>query len=566
MKQWRRIKGVFSSASLADPGWVSKTVVVFLINGLIMMACRETQKADLIIHNAKIYMVNENFDMAEAMVISQGKIVAIGPEHEIMNKYVATDVLDLKRKVVFPSWIDSHAHFYGLALSMRECPLYGAASVEEVVERLQKFRQQHPDEAWLLGRGWDQNLWAGKKFPDRRILDSLFPDLPVCLTRVDGHAVWANSRALEVGGFQSSKAIPGGKILQRPDGSLSGILLDNAAEQLKQCIPLPSRNQMVQYLKQSQKICFSYGISCVHDAGLNKEQIQLIDSLQKEGSLSIRIYAMINASPENMSYYLERGPYETPQLKVRSFKYYADGALGSRGALLKQKYADDDTYGLCLADLDSLDALLKKVYERNFQMNTHCIGDSAVKIMLEAYGRCLGTINDRRWRIEHAQVVDPDDMSLFSRYTIIPSVQPTHAISDKLWAGDRLGAERIRHAYAYRRLLSANGILPLGTDFPIEEPDPLKTYFAAVYRENYDLSDKKVFLPEEKLTREEALRGMTIWGSMAAFWENEIGSLEVGKQADFVVYDHDFTLLPKEDFFTVKVIYLYISGKRVYPE
>ncbi len=544
---------------------MKKTLVLTLLLSSLFMSCEQLkkEKVDLIVHNAIIYTVNDGFEKAEAMAIDSGRIVAVGPEHEIRNKYEGRETLDLRMKFVYPGFIDGHCHFTGYGLSLQQVDLTGTKSWDECLERISEFAEKHP-EGWITGRGWDQNDWADKSFPDNRELNQRFPDRPVFVRRVDGHAGIANTAALKLAGITEKTEIVGGDVKKYGE-VLTGLLVDNAMEPVLKAIPEPDETLLRKALTEAQKNCFAVGLTGVDDAGISWRDVALIEKMHADSTLKIRVYAMLSDAPENYAYFLEQGPLKTDRLSVRSFKYYIDGALGSRGAALLEPYSDDpDNSGLILTDPDYLRQQAQKLHDAGFQINTHCIGDSANRLVLQVYGDILGGSNDKRWRIEHAQVLAPEDFSLFGKYNIIPSVQPTHATSDMYWAEERLGPERIKYAYAYKELLKQNGLLALGTDFPVEDIDPLNTFYAAVFRRDHTGFPEGGFEPGNALTREEALRGMTIWNAIANFEENEKGSLEPGKFADFVVLNIDLMTVPQEDFDQVKVEMTFIDGERVY--
>jgi predicted amidohydrolase YtcJ len=554
------------------------------------MNCTETEQADLIIHNAKIYTVNPLFETAEAMVIKDGKIIAIGAEHEIMNRYYSPNTVDAKKRPIYPGFIDAHCHFVGYSLNLKQVDLVGTKSFEEVIERVKAYAETNNDE-WIIGRGWDQNDWEVKEFPNRYQLDELFPNQPVFLTRIDGHAAIANKAALKLANINSETNVTGGIItfnlipngdhswfvtktmqeevihLNYPAWEPTGILIDNAIDLVKKVIPQPTNKQLKEALLFSQNKLFKVGITTVDDAGLDINTINLIDDLQKENLLKLKMYAMISGNSKTLDYYLEKGPYRTDKLTVCSFKFYADGALGSRGAYLIEPYSDiieQLHYGLMVTEMDTLKKYAPLLYEKGFQMNTHCIGDAANHEVLNLYGEVLKTTNDNRWRIEHAQVIAPEDFELFKTYNIIPSIQPTHATSDMYWAKDRLGENRIKGAYAYKKLLQQNGLIALGTDFPVEEINPINTFYAAVVRKDKNAFPEKGYQMENALTREETLKGMTIWAAISNFEENEKGSLEVGKYADFVILDNDIMQTKTENILTTKVLQTFINGEKVF--
>ncbi len=522
-------------------------------------------KVDLLLFNGKIYTVGKESETAEAMVIRAGRIVAAGEETWLRKKFIAAEEKDLDGNAVYPGLIDSHCHFYDYGLSRRQADLTGTNSPEEIGERLlDHFRQVGT--SWILGRGWDQNDWKDKRFPDRKILDALFPDIPVYLVRVDGHAAWVNSKALGLAGIKAGMTLEGGDVLCDDNGP-TGILIDNAMSIVEKLLPTPSREEKIQALLRAEKSCLAAGLTSVSDAGLNKEIVLLIDSLQKQGLLSIHVNAMLNPTDENIDSFIKQGIYVTDKLTVRSIKLFADGALGSRGAMLKKPYTDDpDNRGVQLTSTGFLKNICQLAYNKGFQVNTHCIGDSALSLMLQIYTGILPENNDLRWRIEHAQVFDPQDLHLFRQYAIIPSVQTTHATSDMYWAEQRLGSSRVRYAYAYKTLLDLNGWLPNGSDFPVESINPIFGFYAAAVRKDLNGFPPTGYRTEESLTRFQALQAMTIWAAKASFMENEKGSLEPGKSADFVVLDQDIMQVDEEAIPRTRVLETYIGGRKMSKE
>jgi predicted amidohydrolase YtcJ len=526
----------------------------------MIAGCRE--EAELLIYNGRIYTVNPSSEIVGAMVIGSGRIIATGNETDLRKKYRAAEEKNLGGKAVYPGFIDAHCHFYNYGLTLRQADLTGSVSAEEIGERLVKHFKQMPSD-WILGHGWDQNDWKNKQFPHKKILDALFPDNPVYLVRVDGHAAWVNSKALEMAGIHAGIKTGGGEILYDSQGA-TGILIDNAMSLVEKLIPRPNREENVQALLRAEGNCMAVGLTSVGDAGLDKEIVCLIDTLQKQGKLSMRINAMLNPTTENIDYFINRGKYITEKLTVRSIKLYSDGALGSRGALLKKPYADDpDNSGIQLTPTSFLTEICKLAYEKGYQVNTHCIGDSAVKLVLQLYAGILPEHNDLRWRIEHAQVVDPKDMGLFRQYAIIPSVQTTHATSDMYWAEERLGRERIAYAYAYKTLLLQNGWLPNGSDFPVESINPMYGFYAAIARKDLHGFPEDGYRKQESLSRWEALQAMTHWAAKACFEENEKGSLESGKLADFVILDRDIMKVDEEAIPKTRVLETYVGGRRM---
>jgi len=471
-------------------------------------------------------------------------------------------VLDLQELPVYPGFIDSHCHFLSLGLNLGKVDLVGTKSFEEVLERVERFASNKELNA-ISGRGWDQNDWESKKLPNKEALDALFPDIPVALRRIDGHAMLVNQKALDLAGITLETEVVGGQIVKE-NGKLTGVLIDTPMKLITAILPKPSVEEKIQALQNAEEIGFANGLTTVSEAGLDKDDIFLIDSLQKAGLLTMRVYAMVSNTPENLEYFLKEGPYKTDKLNVRSFKVYADGALGSRGAALKEAYSDLENHtGAFITPKDSLEALAYKLAASPFQMNTHAIGDAANQVVLEAYSKALVFSDDPRWRVEHAQIIDTTDIELFNR-KILPSVQPTHATSDMYWAEDRLGKDRLNGAYANKALLEQSGRLALGTDFPVEEVSPFKTFYAAVARKDSNAFPEEGYLPENKLTELEAIRGMTIWGAYANFEEKEKGSIEAGKVADFIILDRDIAKVNEKRILKTRVVATFVDGQIVY--
>jgi predicted amidohydrolase YtcJ len=520
-------------------------------------------KADLIIMNAKIYTVNKNFMVGEACAVSEGKFTAIGTNSDILAKFSAGKVIDAEGKPVYPGFIDAHCHFYGYALSLQQVDLTGSRSFEEVLAILNDKSREIPGE-WLVGRGWDHNKWPGKRFPDRSLLDKQFPGRPVVLIRVDGHVVLANGEALKRAGIGLVNVFQPGEV-ETKNGMLTGILSENAADRMRNAIPVPDHIILTELIRKAQQNCIAVGLTGVSDAGLEFDQVQFIDSLQKSGTLKMHVYGMLAPSEKNLENFVKKGKYITSGLTIRSVKLYSDGSLGSRTALLKNPYSDDPgNTGILATPKDSVMKICQLAFSSGYQVNTHAIGDSAVRIVLDIYSEFLKGNNDLRWRIEHSQVVDPVDLPLFGKYCIIPSIQSTHATSDMYWAGERLGSQRIKWAYAYKNLLDQNSWLPNGTDFPIESINPVFTFYAAVARKDLKGWPDHGFQAENALSREEALRSITIWAAKANFDENSMGSIEVGKRADFVILDKDIMTVPEKEIATAKVSKLFIEGINLY--
>lgn len=544
---------------------------------ILITSCSSKKKADLLVYNATIYTVDTAFSTAQAMAIKDGKILATGATADLEKEFDATEKLDAQGKFIYPGFIDAHAHFAGYGNSLQRVNLVGTNSWAEVLAACKTFAATHPD-GWLLGRGWDQNDWTIKEFPDNDSLNILFPDRPVLLTRIDGHAAIANKKALELAGVKPGETIKGGEIMLRKTSGkiiagtneqsadqLSGILVDNAVGLVSSRIPPLSKSAFSAALRAAEANCFATGLTTIDDCGLDATDVENIKELQDKGELKMRLYIMLSDDSANYVYAKSKGMIKTGRLNVRSFKVYADGALGSRGACLLQPYQDEKGhYGFLLSSQQHFDSVAAVISKMGWQMCTHAIGDSGNRTILNIYTKYLGGQNDLRWRIEHAQVVNQQDFALFGASSVIPSVQPTHATSDMYWAGNRLGADRVKGAYAYRQLLLQNGWIPLGTDFPVEDISPFKTFYAAVVRKDAKGWPENGFQTENALTRTEALRGMTIWAARANFEEKEKGSLEKGKLADFILLDKDLMNAGENELLNIQVLKTYVGGEKVF--
>lgn len=529
---------------------------------LFLISCESKTEVDLIVTNAKVYTVDDNFQIASAFAVKDGTFVAVGSDREILDAYSSAKSVNADQKPIYPGFIDAHCHFYSLGLNQQLVDLVGTKSFEEVLERVVDF-YDGKNVSVIRGRGWDQNDWEVKKFPTKDRLDELFPDTPVALERVDGHAYLVNQKALDLAGITAQTKVSGGSV-ELEDGALTGVLVDTPMGLVDQVLPNPSLEEASEALKKAEQISFSYGLTTVDDAGLHRSTIELIDSLQQSGDLNIRIYAMVSNTKENLDYYLNKGIVETDKLYVGSVKVYADGALGSRGAALKQAYSDKaGHFGAMITTQEELMDLADRIAKSDYQMNTHAIGDSANVAVLRAYTKAVDDLRSRRWKVEHAQITSPIDFSYYKK-GIIPSVQPTHATSDMYWAEERLGADRMPGAYPFKSLLDASGTLPLGTDFPVEFVNPFFTFYAAVTRQDQEGYPKGGFTPDQKLSREETLKGMTIWAAHSNFQEKERGSIETGKMADFVILDRDLMKVDPMEIPKSKVLNTYLGGKEVY--
>ncbi len=534
---------------------------------LIASGCGfKSEQADLIVHNATVITMDTQNTMASAMAIKDGRVIAIGAEREVLNKYSALQTTDARGGVIVPGLMDGHAHLVGFADGLLEANLFAAESWEETVQRVVEHDAARPNE-WVVGRGWDQNDWELPRFPNSALLDLYFPEKPVVLERIDGHALIVNRVALERAGLWRTSIVSpeGGEIVKGEDGYPSGVLIDNACALIQKHVPQRAVEERFNALMEAQQTLLAQGLTSITDAGLAPSEILRLDSLHTSGDLKLRINAMVSAADSSIEWLRSNGPIRKDRLTVQSVKFYMDGALGSRGALLLEPYSDrPGWHGLGTQDATWFRSQLEALAQDSLQAATHCIGDSAVRWVLNAYQDILGGTNDRRWRIEHAQVVAPEDFDGFGRNSVIPSVQPTHATSDMYWAGERLGRNRIRRAYAYQELLRQLGMVALGTDFPVEDTDPRKTFFASVSRQDASGYPEGGFQSSNALSKEQTLRGMTQWVALAQFQEMDLGTIEIGKWADLTWMDRNWLTIAPADVLETRVLGTCIAGEWLY--
>lgn len=529
----------------------------------LLASCYQGESADLIIHNAKIYSCDEAFNVYEAMAIRDGKIIQLGPEREILNGYDCDNIIDAQLRPVYPGFYDGHCHFLGYAQQLGEADLKGSLSFDEVLERLELFNSRNNEE-WILGRGWDQTLWEDESMPNNTRLNELFPNQPVLIRRIDGHAALANNKALELAGIDSTTVVSG-SLIEKKEGVLTGILLDNAYDLVAKIIPEQTTDRKLELLKEAEYKLFEAGLTSINDAGINSIDRQLFIDWYTNKSLRIKNYSMLFPDSSNLDFAMNNGVYQSGNLHIRSFKIIADGALGSSGACLIHPYSDmPQNHGIMLKDTSELIDIAEFAKEIGYQINTHCIGDSANRTMLNIYARVIQDQPNHRWKIEHAQVLAKEDFDLFTALKVIPSVQPTHCTSDMRWAEKRLGPQRILHAYAYQTLLEKAGTIVLGTDFPVEAIYPLETFYAAITRQNKDGQPIGGFYPDQTLSRADALRGMTIWAAESNFEEDSRGSLEAGKAADFVILTKDIMKVDAKEILTTYVAKTFLDGVMVF--
>jgi len=530
------------------------------------------QPADLIITNARIYTVDESHPLAEAMAVRGGKVEFVGSTNRVLAlRGGSTRVVDLGGRTVIPGMVDAHGHVSNLGLALRIVDLTGTTSYDDVIARVGERAKSAPAGTWITGRGWDQNDWGNTAFPTHDKLSAAVPNHPVYLTRVDGHAGLANAAAMKAAGVTAATRDPdGGHIERTTDGAPSGVFVDNAQGLVSRVVPRPTREEVKTQVQAAIAEAQKWGLTGVHDAGSSSQVLDIYEELGKSGALNFRLYAMIADDSATLARWFARGPlvggYDNT-LWIRSVKLYVDGALGSRGAALLDPYNDDPrNTGLFVRQPSHIRAVAERGLRAGFQINTHAIGDRGNRVVLDAYEQALRAVPvaDHRFRIEHAQVISPDDIPRFASLGVIPSMQASHQTSDMYWAGTRLGSTRLLGAYAWRSLLDNGSVIPNGSDFPVEEVNPLISFHAAFSRQDARNWPPSGWHPEQRMTREEALRSITLWPAYAAFQEQVMGSLTPGKLADFVVLDQDIVRVAPELVLKTQVLATYVGGKAVY--
>lgn len=524
-----------------------------------------------LLYNARIHTGVAGAEPAQAMVWDrEGRLIAVGETARLREQYPRAERVDAGGAAVIPGLIDAHAHTMGLGYALMRADLAGSASKADILARLREFAADLPEGAWLLGRGWDQNRWPEKSFPDAADLDAAFADRPVWLERVDGHAGWANSAALRASGqdFSGDWQPDGGRIL-RENGRATGVFIDAAMALVEQTIPAPGPVYREQALARALAESVRHGLTGIHDMGVSLDDLALFRQFADAGRMPLRITAYADGDKEALTALCAFGPLHHPsgRLRMAGVKLYADGALGSRGAALLADYSDEPRHrGLMVTDPEALARAMLKARDCGLQVAAHAIGDRGNRFVLDVYAEILGesAAGDHRWRIEHAQIVALEDIPRFAALGVLASMQPTHATSDMPWAEDRVGPERIRGAYAWRRFLDAGVRLPLGSDFPVEQVPPALGLYAAVTRQDRDGRPPGGWLPDQRMSLTEALHGFTAEAAYAGFAEDQVGQLKPGLRADFVILDDDPFALPADRLDDLRVRSTWVDGQAVY--
>ena len=542
-------------------------IIPIILLVLTFTSCMKGESVDFVIHNARVHVMDDKNSIFEAIAFKDGKIVEVGAERQILNRYSADEYIDAQKKDVYPGFTDAHGHIMSYAKQSLSVNLVGCRSYDEMLVLIEKHQSKN-NSKFIVGRGWDQSIWKGQEMPNNQRLSELFPDIPVCLFRIDGHALLANDYLIEKSNVvERVDADPelnlGGYFIKNAEDKFTGVMVDNAMNPILELIPDFPEAKLSEKILEIQSELYGYGITGVHEAGLENSELKLFEKLIKKDELHLNIYGMLLPSEENIAFAKKNRVYTNKNLLIRSFKVYGDGALGSRGAFLKEAYSDHaGHHGYLTTSLKRMSEIADMCHSIGYQMNTHAIGDSTNRIILELYQKVYDRNPDHRWRIEHAQIIDPNDFNLFAKAGVFPSVQPTHAVSDQRWAISRIGEKRMIGAYSYQSLLNQFGMIAIGTDFPVELTDPFLTIHAAVQRKNIDNLPALGFLLKEQISLEDCLKGMTIWAAYASFQEKQLGTLEKGKDATLVIFDRPVqssgTYSPNFAHTT------FIKGKKVY--
>ena len=527
--------------------------------------------ANLIVTGATIHTVDDTLGTVQAFAVRDGRFVFAGDTVGAMRlRGDGTRVLDLTGKTVLPGLIDAHLHLTDIGLALHEVDLDGVPSFDELIRRTLAFAKTSRD-TWILGEGWDQNRWPRPVFPEHEALSAAIPDRPVALDRVDGHAVFVNAKAMELAGITKATPDPsGGRIVRDSNGEPTGVFVDNAMELVYRAVPPPTHDQLRRAALAAAAECHRWGVTGIGEARTSAADLAVYGELAASGELALRNYTRLEHDLALIDRELRIGPRSAlydGRLWVRGIKLFADGALGSRGAALLAPYSDDPgNTGLIRTAQAEIEEIAERALRGGFQVSVHAIGDRGNRMVLDAYEAALGRVPaaGHRFRVEHAQVVAEQDIERFKRLDLIASMQTTHQISDMGWAQDRLGPERIKGAYAWRSILDTGTIIANGTDAPVENVNTLRTFHAAIARQNERNEPPGGWYPDQRMTREEALRSMTIWAAHANFQENYIGTISPGKYADFVVMDRDWMIAAPEEIMGTTVVATYFGGKRIY--
>lgn len=526
--------------------------------------------ADIVLTNGNIYTVNENNPSAEAIAIKDSKFIYVG-DNDGASRYACgeANVIDLAGKAVYPGFIESHGHIAGVGFREVNLNLQGIESLAEMLTAVKEYAEANPDQPWVIGRGWIEKVWPENRFPTRQDLDAIVPDRPVYLTRADGHASVINTVAMNMASITGTSENPvGGHINLDENGEPTGMLIDTAMRYVRPLIPSPTPEDVKRAIQAGTERNVKLGWTSFQNAGSSWEAYNLMKELHSEGKLAHRIYDAMGYG-DSATQLVEQGAIIDPEhyLTVRDIKIVMDGALGSRGAAFIEPYADYDTRGLMRYTPEEITPLLIEALKAGIQIETHAIGDDANRKVLDAYEIAFNEVpksqrkvNDVRWRIEHAQNVQPNDVDRFIDLDVLPSMQASHAIGDLHFAEDRLGLDRLKNAYLWRTFIDKGTIIPGGSDQPVEIGDPRIEFYASVARKDLNGFSAEGWHPEYAMTRKEALKSLTIWGAYAAFQEDALGSIEIGKLADVVVFDKDLMVIPEDQMMSSNAVLTIVHG------
>jgi predicted amidohydrolase YtcJ len=545
-----------------------------IISLTTIISCGRPAPADLVLHRGKVVTVDEEFSIHEAVAVRGNKIVFVGSNQDV-EKYMlpSTTVIDLEGQLVLPGLIDAHAHLHSLGEELTSLNVTGSTSYQEIIDSVAIRVQSTEPGEWIVGGRWDQNDWEEKSFPVHDPLSDVSPENPVYLTRIDGNAAFANQKALELAGITKDTPDPvGGFIIRKETGEPTGVLINRAMNLVSDYIPADSDEQIKQKFLKAVRSCLSVGLTSVHEAGIGPQHINLYKNLIDNDQLNMRVYAMLGEEKDlpldtDLAAFFKKHrikEYGRHMLSVQSIKLYFDGALGSRGAAFFQPYEDDpENTGLLRITPEYITAISQAALEAGMGVNTHCIGIRGNRLCLQAYEKALqkNPKPDHRFRIEHAQIIEPQDVEKFVSLGIIPAMQPTHCTSDMYFVEDRIGTGRAKGAYAWRWFIDAGLVIPCGSDFPVESNNPLLGIYAALTRQDRNGWPENGWFPEQRMTIEEAIKGFTIWAAYSAFQEDVLGSIEAGKYADFTVLDKDILEISPKEILTTKTVYTIVAGK-----